>query len=368
MGASARAAAESAARTGYLQPWCVDLFADTDLQRTCPVRRLPAADYPHGLIEAVRQGPPGPWMYTGALENHPDVVEAIARERPLWGNPPEVLRRVRDPGQLAEAVKKTSLLTPPFSFEPPTVASDKRYLLKPVKSGGGQNIRWFIPGETPPATSSGLYYQEWIEGRPMAALYLGRDGQGEFLGATHQYVGLSWLHAKEFQYCGSVTPVFMSKLMRKMLEDLGNTLVNHFGLRGLFGVDFVLGDSALHVLEVNPRYTASMELLERATGIPMIAMHASCFNSSFPQIVWPEVRGDVWYAKGIFFARRRLVFPRRGPWNDAFSASYADIPAGGTIIKPGQPVLSYFVQSGLAVMLERSFHDQAEALDRRLFG
>src|SRR5262245_1733505 len=92
-GASARAAAFSALRAG-LEPYCFDLFADADLAARCPVVRLDADGYPHNLLKEIRKSPTGPWMYTGGLENHPRLVDAISRERELWGNGAAVLNQV----------------------------------------------------------------------------------------------------------------------------------------------------------------------------------------------------------------------------------------------------------------------------------
>src|SRR5665213_1637961 len=66
-GTSVRAAAFSASRAG-LSPWCADLFADSDLRRHCPAVRLPGR-YPLGFLDLVSRDWPGPWMYTGGLEN-----------------------------------------------------------------------------------------------------------------------------------------------------------------------------------------------------------------------------------------------------------------------------------------------------------
>src|SRR6516164_4132875 len=84
-GASARAAAFSALRAG-LRPWCADLFADADLQCRCPATRIEGGQYPDTLVEMSRNAPPGPWMYTGGLENHPALVGRITKRHPLWGN------------------------------------------------------------------------------------------------------------------------------------------------------------------------------------------------------------------------------------------------------------------------------------------
>ena len=96
IGASVRAMAGSALRAGWT-PWCADLFGDADLIRLAPVRRVAIAKYPRGLIDALAGAPPGPLIYCGGLENRPDLIERI--DRPLWGNPPDVLKAIRTPNQ-----------------------------------------------------------------------------------------------------------------------------------------------------------------------------------------------------------------------------------------------------------------------------
>ena len=54
LGASARAAAQSAIRAG-LSPWCADLFADRDLCAMASVARCERHDYPHGLLDLMER-------------------------------------------------------------------------------------------------------------------------------------------------------------------------------------------------------------------------------------------------------------------------------------------------------------------------
>src|SRR5689334_8027083 len=115
VGASARAAAHSARRAGF-SPCAADLFADLDLRGLCP--SVLVHDYPQGL-ERLCAGPqPGGWMYTGALENYPELVDRLAAMRPLWGNRAEVLRAVRDPQQLASAVVSDRVDSPALASSP----------------------------------------------------------------------------------------------------------------------------------------------------------------------------------------------------------------------------------------------------------
>jgi len=48
-------------------------------------------------------------------------------------------------------------------------------------------------------------------------------------------------------------------------------------LRGLFGLDLIRGQDGLWLIEVNPRYTASMELLEGLSGRSFVAEHCAEF-------------------------------------------------------------------------------------------
>src|SRR4029079_1904464 len=68
--------------------------------------------YPTRLPELVREAPPGQWLYTGGLENQPDIVGRIAGERQLWGNDADVLARVRDPFALARTLRAADVPCP----------------------------------------------------------------------------------------------------------------------------------------------------------------------------------------------------------------------------------------------------------------
>ena len=135
LGASTRAAAMSTVRAGWT-PWCADLYADADLQRIATVRKVPLATYPSGLLDAVRDAPHAPVIYTGALENWPRLIARI--DRPVLGNPPEVLRAVRSPERWERCLRAAGLPCPMFADGPVTGG---KWLLKPRKSAGGLNIQ-----------------------------------------------------------------------------------------------------------------------------------------------------------------------------------------------------------------------------------
>ncbi len=108
LGASVRALAQSARRAGW-QPTAIDLYADRDLKAIAAVHRV---EDPQEWEVLARAAPPGPWMYTGGLENHPGLIDRLARQRPLWGIGGEALRGVRDPFRVHKVLGQAGLPVP----------------------------------------------------------------------------------------------------------------------------------------------------------------------------------------------------------------------------------------------------------------
>ena len=50
-------------------------------------------------------------------------------------------------------------------------------------------------------------------------------------------------------------------------------LAKRFSLAGLFGVDAIVNDEGVWTVEINPRYTASMELVEPSLDASLVDLH-----------------------------------------------------------------------------------------------
>ncbi len=375
LGASARAAAFAALRAG-LRPWCADLFADRDLQARCPAMRLPGR-YPEGFADLIDGELPGPWMYTGGLENWPDLVHRMRRRRPLWGNAEDALRLARDPLFVRRILRAAGLPVPEVCTRAFQIPPHGRWLRKPCRGAGGWGIGFWPPGRPRREARTAGYFQEFIDGDPGAALYVGDGRQAWFLGLTRQLVGTPWLHAAPFHYCGSVGPLEAKADLRVMLTHLGETLAGQCGLRGLFGIDGVLRDGIFWPVEINPRWTASMEVLEYATGMQTLAWHGLVFTvGALPPLVPPPAPVLRHVGKAILFARRDLVFPADGPWMAELRSptpleelpSFADIPSPDEPIPAGKPLLTFFAKGDSAAACEERLREVAADLDRRLHG
>jgi predicted ATP-grasp superfamily ATP-dependent carboligase len=350
LGASARAAAYSARRAG-LRPIAADLFADRDLRTIGPAERIAADSYPDGLADAAdAAAPETPWIYTGALENHPELVERIARRRPLWGNDGSTLRAVRDPIAVAAILHHAGLRCPAVRTVAKGLPRDGTWLVKPLASAGGRGIAPLLEIGMDDDGSAAVpcYFQERIAGTSLAALFVAARGDATLAGVTRQWVGR---RGSPFAYAGSLGPWPITPRVRGRIEAMGRALAAGFGLVGLFGVDLVLLDGEPWAVEVNPRYTASVEVLELALGRSLLAEHVrACAPdapaSADPAAHRPGARPPV-VAKMIVFSPTACRFPRiadpADPPSDPFAVPrLGDVPDRGTPFEAGEPVLTLF--------------------------
>ncbi len=271
LGASVRAAAQSALRAGF-QPYPIDLFADFDLQSLQPVQ---IERYPAEFLAALAAAPQAPWMYTGSLENYPRLIARLEKLRPLVGNGPAVLKKVRDPRWLAELLADSPVKFPETTFGDGLLAprfEGREFIWKPLRSGGGMGIRRVHQDDAASLPASHVV-QPMIVGQPISASFAVLNGEVSWIGATEQWIGCVWGAPQEFQYAGSLAPLVLSADEELALRQLAQRLARAAGLRGLCGLDLVRNDQGLWLIEVNPRYTASMELFELLSDRCLIAEH-----------------------------------------------------------------------------------------------
>jgi predicted ATP-grasp superfamily ATP-dependent carboligase len=375
LGSSARAAAFSARRAG-LQPVTADLFADGDLRAIAAAHRIAASDYPEALAAVGATVAPSPWIYTGALENHPDLVAQIARQRPLWGNDAPALRAVRDPFALATVLRRAGLPCPAVQPDASRLPRDGSWLVKPLASAGGQGIAP-LGRSHDRATSRPCYYQQRIDGPSLAAVFLAaRDGQtnessATLVGVTRQWIGRPGC---PFAYAGSLGPWPIAPGVRPRIAALGRTLAAAFRLSGLFGVDLILRDGEPWTVEVNPRYTASVEVLELALRRPLLAEHALACDADLDSeklLIAPPSPCSRAVGKLILFAPAPCRFPNLREHHVTTDGPFtiprlADLPDPDTPFEAGAPVLTLFAHGASVAACQWKLRHRVGRWERRL--
>lgn len=349
-GVATRGLAESAARAGY-EVVAVDGFGDLDLHARAHAvlmaRDARGRFSTQLVVQAARRIPCDAVAYVAPLENHPGAVRALARGSDLWGNPPAVLNPARDPVRLAAALLARGILPPNLYTDlhrtPPPPPGRQRWIVKPLASGGGHGITRWRGGMRPPR---GTYLQERIIGTPGSVVFAADGARAAPLGLTRMLVGDRAFGASDFRYCGSIL-VSRADAFDDGLEgfaaDIASRVTDAFRLRGVNGVDFVERGDLLYPIELNPRYTASMELVERAYGLAIFEIHARACRGELPAFDLAAARASgPAVGKAIVYAQRDVIMGDTRPWLD--DEHLRDIPQPGERIPRGRPVCTVFAR------------------------
>ncbi len=370
VGASVRAAARSAQKAG-LSTWCCDRFADADLTAMAEVRLLKDGEYPSQLPAILRrEAPAGAVVFTGGMENHPLIIEAISLDREILGNPANVLQQVRNPYKVANALSSFGLSVPMVHPEGKALPADRVWLVKPMLGCGGRGIIPWNEQTISVSAAEPSYCQEYIEGVPHAGLFLSDGHRVICLGVCLQLVGLPWLNASQFAYCGSIGPIPFEPEIIDQYRLIGQALVESFGLRGLFGVDTIHQSNRVWMIEVNPRYTASMEVLERVDDRSWLKEHIAVCRGRRISLDDISLRSSRRTMGGkVILFNDAATWPFLGDVvgtmpNEKRVLQLADIPQPGSLMQPHQPICSLLWQQEIIGSVELAIDDIMKRLRR----
>jgi uncharacterized protein len=351
VGISVRAIVESAVNS-RCDVLALDAFGDRDLKSLAASYSLHhdfnARFSAEALLKASNQLSYDAVAYTSNLENHPAVLRRIAGGRPIIGNSPESIAGVRNWKKLFASVKQAGFSVPETIFADDGRVADKnlRWLVKPLLSGGGHGITFAQSGQRADDQSM---LQEYIEGKSCSSSFIADGRECVIIGVAQQLAGMHQFGSKGFRYCGNILPLPDMLIPEKRnfilerVRALAGFLTREYGLMGVNGIDFILNDGRVCLTEVNPRYSASMELIEQAYDLPVFHLHMrAALNrrlSDFSMETACERSG--FYGKAILFAERDVIAPDMQGWIDK---TLRDIPASGEILHRGSPVCTIFAR------------------------
>lgn len=312
---SGRALAAAARRAGY-RPLVADFFCDIDTvalaERTA---KLPG-DLQNGMddsrvVEALRRladdDRPLAIVLGSGFERKPDLVDEIARHFPLAGNDGTAIRRIKDPETLAADCAELGIPHPAICRETPP--DPENWVVKTAGGAGGAHI----VRANGTAIEPGRYFQHFVKGYSVSALFVGDGHRARVVGFSRQWA--SPAPAAPYRYGGAVRLRRFDRERAAMIEGWLSGLVRRTGLVGLCSADFIRGPDGYRLMEINPRPGATLDIfddrdaplmkahLDAACGKPfrlprfadsmasMIA-YASAPIARFPAFAWPDWTAD----------------------------------------------------------------------------
>jgi predicted ATP-grasp superfamily ATP-dependent carboligase len=371
IGASCRAAAWSAQRAG-LRVMALDLFGDRDLRQRAEWRSIES--YPDSIGWQVRALPAAPVVLVGGMENHPTIVEGLEQERLVAGGGAERQRQWRslanwqrwaggDPRFPEIAFPVVVTEADAVSLPSPRAG----WLWKSYRSAGGLGVqRW--NGEPILDFEQG-YLQRRIVGQPLGITFACTPQQSWVLGVTRNWLASQvqgklgeQVSAPLHAYGGSSGLVRLEPRLRHALSGWIQGIAAELDYRGIIQADFVLSPRGrLYLLEFNPRWTASLELIELVSGLPIMSLYldpslaAECC-ARLPAEEEPGEPGSRVALKAIVYASQSLLvtpslseammraeFAARWRQPGDTAIGWADIPMPETRLEAGMPLATILV-------------------------
>jgi predicted ATP-grasp superfamily ATP-dependent carboligase len=424
VGASCRAAAQAVYRAGVRWIEAQDEFLDADLLEVAQATALSPNRvlFEEGSQDRYRGVP---LLLCGGMENRPEDLARYLELGMVCGVNTEQLRMLRNPANWEKWSEGAGIGWPrsigvnaAIAIEQ-VIPQERKWLLKSRSSAGGLGVRVHRSASSleqelrQGGLQEGEYLQEWIEGINIGATFCSDEHGVRLMGVARSLVAAEYPGPLPFIYRGNIAPWVVSEGVRERLLKFARLVTEGSGVRGLWQADFVLQEGGskeelLWLLEINPRWSASMELhdfVERE-GSEVGTLVRSHLRALFGDV---EVRvggrervggrdreAGVMYGKGIVYAPEDLELREEVQlrlwemrWDgvsviaDSARFSLADIPSPpreikedgsqviggleGLKIERGMPIVSVLVAGdGEEVVLERLREGRRAVLE--LFG
>lgn len=350
---SGRSLAAAARRAGY-RPLVADLFNDSDtLALAERAVKLPGSltDGIDGLrISQSLKALAGDekcvaLVYGSGFERKPEIIEALSREFSLAGNSAVTVWSVKDPENLSGLCGELGIPHPEIRFEAPE--NSNGWLIKLAGGAGGSHV---TPAGTP-SSAKGNYFQRFVPGINISALFIAERGRAVIVGFSRQWPSPS--PNAPFRYGGAVRLLRFDRKKGRLIEGWLNALANRAGLVGLCSADFVDGPAGLHLIEINPRPGATLDIFD-SKQTPLLTQHLNAVRGR--KLELPAYRDTT--ASAIAYASHSIAkFPALD-----WPPFTADRQMPGTTLDAGDPVCTVFARASSAAAAERAAKARVDEL------
>ncbi len=374
VGFSARAAAQCAKRQGF-EVIAVDFCADRDLISECRAHyRLDDPEWPNTLNSL---HPSTPLLLTGGMEHRLELVDQCHSVRKRFGPIGKQLSAIRSLDNWARWAVSCDIGWPvTLRGSPDESGLPKQlflggWLLKPFQSAGGIGITDFI-NESELSDSffkdhSKIYLQQRLPGRTIGITFLSSEFGSTLVGAAAAWPNNSKPFRASYIYRGSFGPTPLTSPQIDKLQLFANLVGSESGLLGLWQADFLEHDGELTLLEINPRWSASMDILDVCLALGLVEKHYECICKTMCQAGFEGLAtkackrakqpNDAILGKMIVYAPATFTVSQTqsdawwmNRWEGDLSSirngnQFADIPCVGTDIAEGDPILTIMTTS-----------------------
>ena len=215
-----------------------------------------------------------------------------------------------------------------------------KYIIKPVKGSGGYDINLLNNDSTIQLNDSENYIlQEYIDGINLSSSILAKKDIKKTIMNSRLLTENDFKNNNSYIYIGNILPLTKESILsnignideiNKQMIETSQNLAYKFNLIGSNGVDYILNENGLYVIEVNPRIQGTFECVEKSLQINMLDAHIkSCMNES------------VEIPKAKYYSYKKIIYsPCRNKYSKIDLDNIYDLPHIGTITEKSEPLLT----------------------------
>lgn len=214
-----------------------------------------------------------------------------------------------------------------------------QFILKPLQGSGGYGIK--LAGNEMDIDLNGEKFimQEYVSGINLSSSILATESEAKTIMNSRLLTINDFEKNNSFIYVGNILPLTRKSIMAdvedideiiKKMTITSENLAHKFNLIGSNGVDYILNEKGLYVIEINPRLQGTFECVEKTLGINMLEAH---IKACFGEII------DT--GKPQCYSYKKIIYsPNRNKYEKIDLDNIYDLPHIGSITEKSEPLLT----------------------------
>ena len=216
---------------------------------------------------------------------------------------------------------------------------DIQFILKPLQGSGGHDVNLLNNDANIEFNGKDFIMQEYVTGINLSSSVLASEEDTKTIANSRLLTMNDFGNKNSFIYVGNIVPLTDKSIMcnvkniDEIIEEMNATsenLIDKFNLIGSNGVDYILNENGLYVIEINPRIQGTFECVERTFNINMLEAHIKACHGEIIEI--PKAKNYT-YKKIIYSPTRMKYRPLK--LNNIY-----DLPHIGSITEKQEPLLT----------------------------
>jgi predicted ATP-grasp superfamily ATP-dependent carboligase len=322
----------------------VDYFGDVDLLEAADVARSIRQQKPFESSGRISDNYSGEALGELASDLEADRIISTCSlniKRPVTGNPPDRMIKLKDKGLQLRKVRKLGIKVPEYEIvedreEAIEVAEGLGFpcVVKPLRGAGGRGVLLAKTKDHLPDIQEKYLVQGYVRGNPISTSTLSTKKDSMLLSTSEQLLGCALAGQKDFVHCGNVVPLEATKKEVEELEDISIKISRAFGIVGWNGIDFVLGQEPVFI-EINSRFQGTFDCIERSYNINLLDAHIKACEGELIKAPHPSTTS----IRMTIYAQETCIV------KEDLRGSTVDVPLKNSIIEKGEPITT-IISSG----------------------